>query len=1151
MSNNSLTQKCQKCGQPRVRQGKFCVICGTRFTDSEPSPEIVEETEEPVVQTVSDDSSQAETPPSGKKSLIRLEQGDNLLNYLRNNLAVVLISVGAISIIGAISFAIIMLLPEEIIPGVEVPPLEGIIFDLFVIIGFLAILIKEGIVFLGYLNKTGTLDRWFSFVLLLIYWVNLITFSLGLVQQSIFIDLGISFSFIFIFLSIHSIIPSLIYFRRFQENIFSGILSITFVSVLYLFQWITPVDPTLYTITVYILVIIVILTVLLWKDLVPFIGLNFLLPLIFLSPYLLSNSIVILVLLVLNLFPFIEILLRDYVNQKSDFSYSVQTVGQLISPLGIVTTSFAVFYGYLDVNISLVLFAIPVLGFMVLKPIKPIFKRSQAENLVLTILLLFTTVFLDVNIGNRITVIGVSSLLIIQTIVVVFSPDLVRIEKSYLNQAILLIVSLLAISLTNIDFLWKILLIIIPMMFLCYRIFRKEPINHNELQITVFGIEIIFLISFIRTPYIDWLIIPSSLVLALMGVSTLVLFHRKERMEEYSRDITIFVMIFEVVFLVIMLWTQSSIEMLYPVIILIVLAGMILLVEGQRRLKSEFHWINASFLVCFGLMTFWNEFDEIIVLIVTLLLILPILISLFQSNSEISPPSKIFNLNISLSGIGLSLIIFFEEFSPICHGLIYLIVVITWLSMYFSARKSLGNLSVLTILTLPGIIFFFELLLHETIFTPITEISYLYITIIVLFLPVVLLQFDKFFLRKETSTIFISPFVIGTAVVTLLSIVVFFVYEFTQLESYILIIGISIGIIASVFFIEWQYESGLILLISSMPPLFYLGYLETLSYAFYLLPLLPILVNFLIGLRYFRTSLNLRFQEIVIIIYLIVFVLFNPIQILTYSTALVSLFLVSWQILGIIKRKHHKTTFILTNTINAGLVLGLSFLMDPLPQDLFVLEITVSFILILVCLVIVFSTVSTFLHILYWQFKEVNEIFSILMTLTLIFDTSAVILALIALLTKYSDLELKDILFIILISTIVLVLVFIFVYTKGFIIKSQISAGCLYVTTFWLILSSTHTPNIETVFLWMFFAPILMIVFLTKRDKSIGIIGLILYLIAGIQLLTHTLDFILLGNSEWLTILGLIVYGIEMVTLGIYASLTRKTNPELVATEKV
>jgi hypothetical protein len=501
---------------------------------------------------------------------------------------------------------------------------------------------------------------------------------------------------------------------------------------------------------------------------------------------------------------------------------------------------------------------------------------------------------------------------------------------------------------------------------------------------------------------------------------------------------------------------------------------------------------------------------------------------------------KIFNLNISLSGIGLALIIFFEELSPINHGLIYLIVVITWLGMYFSSRNSLGNLSVLTILTLPGIIFFFEMLLHETIFTPITETNYLFSTSIVILLPILLLQFDKSFLKKETSAIIISPIVIGITVFTLLSVIAFLIYDFTEWESFIIIIGISIGIIVSTIFIEWQYESGLLILISSIPPLFYLTYLESLSYVFYLLPLLPIIVNFFIGFQYFKTSLSIRLQEIIIAVYLILFVVFNPIQILVYSTALVSLYLVSWQILGLIKRKQHKATFILTNTTNAGLVLGLTLLLDPLPQDFFVLELTVSLILAFGYLVIVFTSVSTVLHLLYWQFKEIEGNFSFFMTLTLIFDSSAVIMALIALLTRYTGLKLEDILFFILISTIVLVLLFILVYTKDFIIKSQISAGCLYVTTIWLILSSAYSPVIETVFLWMLFAPLLMIVFITKRDKSIGLIGLILYLVAGVQLLTQTLDFMLLGDTEWVTILGLIIYGIEMVTLGIYASITSK-----------
>ncbi|MHA2319113.1 MAG: hypothetical protein ACXAC6_15300, partial [Candidatus Hodarchaeales archaeon] len=985
MSNNSPTQKCQKCGNPRVRQGKFCIICGTRFTETEPSFETGEETEDSVAPIDTEDSSQAETSLPVKKSLISLEKGTDLLKYARENLAVVLISTGAISIIGAIAFTVIMLLPEEIISGVKVPPIEGIIFDLFVIIGLLAILIKEGTVFLGYLHKKGNLDRWFSFVLLLVYWVNLITFSLGIVQKSIFVDLGVSFPFIFMLLSLFALIPSFIYFRRFKENIFSGILIINLVSVLYLLQWITQVDPILFTLAVYFLIIVVILTVFLFKDPVPFIGLNFLLPIIFLSPYLLSNSVVFIVLLVLNAFPFIEIILRNYVNRERNLSNSVQTIGQLISPLGIITTSFAVFYGYLEPFISLVLFAVPVIGFIVLKSLKPVFKRSQSANFVLIIFLIFATILLDLSIGNSPVVLGVAFLLTIQTLVVVLSVDETKQQSPFSNLSLLILVSLIVISLTKIDFLWKILLIIVPIVVLCYLLIRKLPLNHNQVQIIVFGTEIIFLISFIKTPSMDWMIIPISLLLALMGLTTLVFFHRNERSQEYSRDISIFVMIFEAVLLVIMLWTQSSIEMLYPVMILIVFAGIVLLVEGLRNIASEFQWINASFLVCFGLMTFWNEFDEIIILIVTFLLILPIMIDLFKSkgidkSSSSTTTHKIFNLNISLSGIGLSLIIFFEELSPTNHGLIYLIVVISWLGMYFSARNSLGNQSVFTILTLPGMIFLFEMLLHETIFTPITEINYLFITFIVLLLPIVLLQFDKSFLKKETSAIIITPFVIGTAVITLLSVIAFLIYDLTQLESYILIIGISIGIIVSTIFIEWQYESGLLILISSIPPLFYLTYLETLSYVFYLLPLMPIIVNFLIGFQYFKTSLSMRLQELIIAIYLILFVVLNPIQILVYSTALVSLYLVSWQILGLIKRKQHKATFILTNTVNAGLVLGLTLLLDPLPQDLFVLELTVSLILALGCLVIVFTSVSTVLHLLYWQFKEIDRNFSVLMT---------------------------------------------------------------------------------------------------------------------------------------------------------------------------
>jgi hypothetical protein len=1151
MSNNSSSQSCKKCGNPRVHKGKFCVKCGTRFADlvieleSIDAKDVVDST----VPTTIEEPRQAETAPIQRTSFISFNQGTSLIKYLRKNQSIVLIGVGTVSIIGAIAFTLLMLIPKDLISGIEVPPIEGMIFDLFVVLGLLAILIKEGAVLLGYLPKKSTLDRWFSFVLLLVFWVNLITFSLGLVEKSIFLDLGLSFSLIFLLLTIQNIFPSFIYFRRYEENIFSGILTINLVSVLYLFQWIIPADPMLYTITICFLVILVIVIALKWKDIVPFIGISILLPLIFLSPYLLSNSVVILVLLIFNLFPFIEALLRNYMSQDSDYSISILTIGQLTSPLGILTTCFAVFYGYLEPSISIILFAIPVFGFMGLKAIRPIFRKNQLTDFVIIIFLLFSTIFLDLSLGNSPVLLGVSILLTIQAIVLIIEILQTRQQVNKSIYTFLLLISLMTVSLTSIEFIWKILVVLIPLMSVFFLITRKIAVNHKQVQFIVFGVEIMFVLSFIRTPQIDWIIVPASLVLAFLGLCTFVFFHRTRQVEEYSLDIIIFSVIFEAILLVIMVWTQTSIEMLFPVVILIVFTGILLLAQVQRRVTTEFRWINASFLVCFGLMTFWNEFDEIITLTTTFLLMLPIMIDLIQSrginkSSSISGSPKIFNLNLSLSGIGLSLIIFFEEFSPINHGLIYLIVIITWLGMYFSARNSLGSLSAITILILPGIIFFFELLLHETIFTPITEISYLFVTISVLLVPPILLQIDESFLKKETTKITVTPLLLGVTVITILSVLAFAIYEFNQQESAIIIAGISIGIIITTLFIKYQYESGLVLVISSIPPLFYLVNLDILSYLFYLLPLLPILVNFLVGFQYLKTSLSIRLQELIIIGYLVLFILLDPVQTIVYSTTLVSVFLFSWQIFGIIKRKHDKMSFILTNTINSGLMCGLIFLLDPLPQDLYVLGIPVSFILILVILSITFILLSTIMHLLYWQFKEIDENFSFLMALTLIFNCSAMIIAYIGLLTKYTDIMLGDILSFTLISTIVLIMLFLFVYMKEFLVKSQISSACLYVTTIWMITSSIHSPTIETVFLWIFFAPIFMIVYLTKRDRSIGLLGLILYLIAGIELFTNTLNFILLGDTEWLTILGFIVYGIEMVTLGIYTSITRKSHIE-------
>ena len=82
----------------------------------------------------------------------------------------------------------------------------------------------------------------------------------------------------------------------------------------------------------------------------------------------------------------------------------------------------------------------------------------------------------------------------------------------------------------------------------------------------------------------------------------------------------------------------------------------------------------------------------------------------------------------------------------------------------------------------------------------------------------------------------------------------------------------------------------------------------------------------------------------------------------------------------------------------------------------------------------------------------------------------------------------------------------------------------------------------ELVFLSLILAPLFFIIFLTKRDNDLALFGFIFHVFAGLRIIENTLNFITLGKTNWLTILALIVFGLELVTLGIFASLKRKPN---------
>ena len=83
------------------------------------------------------------------------------------------------------------------------------------------------------------------------------------------------------------------------------------------------------------------------------------------SPHLLSNSIVIVIVLLLVSFPFVEAILHKLDEEKEDIG--VKTLGKLSITFGMINVSFSVFYGYLLPEVAVLVLTIPILGFLFLK----------------------------------------------------------------------------------------------------------------------------------------------------------------------------------------------------------------------------------------------------------------------------------------------------------------------------------------------------------------------------------------------------------------------------------------------------------------------------------------------------------------------------------------------------------------------------------------------------------------------------------------------------------------------------------------------------------------------------------------------------------------------------------------------------------------
>lgn len=1147
MDGKESPRKCPKCGASLLSQAKFCTQCGTRLVDSiAPTPGHKEPEIEPqTVQkpTIELDVVHPATTPSQLDTT--LDYGLKLVSSVKENISNVIVLLGAVVILVAMAIVVVMLIPREFVSDIEVPPIEGTFFDLFVFLGLVTLLVKELTVFLGYIPKKETLDRWFSLVITIIWWTNLITLSMGLVETSLFFQIGFDVQTIFIILSLINFLIGLLYFWRYLEPLFSITFIVIIMSIVYLLQWIIPIVPIDYTILIFLTTFGVVIVSRHAKDTTIFIGLTVLLPLMFLSPYLLSNSNVIAILSLLISLPFIQTFLQYLlIKAPEKTNLTIKTLGELCGTLGMINVGFSVFYGYIPPELSVFLLSVPVIGFIILKVIYPNFQGTPLRDLTISVLLVFNLVFFEFIVINQLVLFGVALLLIAFSIFTSLEYIAIQQQNIHYYAESLLLISLVVVSLTNILFFWKICLLIIPLLTIMVLTLQKKPIDQRTAREFIFGSEILFLVAFLRTPAFDWIVIPVFSIIVLGGVFTLFISYDTNEKTTYSLDLTIFTLIFEVTLLVIMLWTKNSLEMLYPVFLLLILAFIISFTQTLKKLHVNFIWLNSTFIVCFGLMAYWNEFDAYLTVLVSFLMMLPILIEAFLSKDDQKDTTNQVvyrnrNLSISLSAIGLALIVFFEELDPISHGLLYLLIPIAWMALFLFEKSNYNALSVLSIILFPGFVFIFELGLKQTIFTPITEKPYLYLTLLALAVPIVVLQADQY--RKQLQTL-INPFVIGTALFSLILLVSFEIYEFQPEESMLLVFGLVIAIIVSILTIKWQYESVLLLIISFFPSTLYASYIDIpSSLGVHIIPIFPILLNFLMALKYMRTDLSVKLHEFLMLFYIGLFILFSPIKLIEYTTALIIAFNISWLFLGIIQGKTNQNTLILTNLMNSIFVLILVFFIEPPVSESYINEFGINIPLrtTLIFLVLVMISLVTILHLVSWQLTKIDPKDSYLMTLILVFNSSSFVLLLIPILFIMTD-GLYFVILGILVVSAILLLFSISLYMRVTRLNQDITLACIYTTAVWVILSSLYFPNIELVFLWIFFAPLLMIVFLIKQEKTIVLLGAVFYFVAGLRLIDYTLEFLFSGIADWISILGLIIFGIELVSLGIYISISSK-----------
>ncbi|MHA1994373.1 MAG: hypothetical protein ACW97Z_07525 [Candidatus Hodarchaeales archaeon] len=1136
MENSKDTIKCLSCRADIPSHAKFCTKCGTEIRLGQPASEHIS----PDPQETRQEEPQPQIPFVREKvDIIR-----NLWIFFRTHFSQIFIGVGVLSLISAIAFILIALIPQEFITDVGIPPVEGIFFDVFVILSFILMICKEITYVLGIVPKKKIIDKWFSLIILLLLWVNLITFGLGLVETSVFYDLGGTLQLIFIVFSGIDFTIAFIYFVRYRNPLFSSTFVISIMTIIYLQQWIIPVEPAIYTAIILIATILLILITLITKDLIPSIGTMILVPMMLLSPYILSNTSIIAISILLGSFPLIDVYLSNRARKESlNFNKGLSVLSNVSCLFGIITLGFMVFYGYLPEESYLILLSTLILVLLLLKMR---FKQALLfpfRDWTLILILIFFTAFFDMISIDLIILTGIAGILTLFVSYNFFEYTSTKRPNIIQFSEFLLLTALVIISITKIEFIPKSSFFIFPLLSLLILLYRGTDFDHSSIRLFVFGFISLFILSFLLHPSYDWISIPIFSLIALEGTLCVTIFHEMGENESFHIDLSIVTILLEIDLLVLMLGTTTALEMIYPVIMLIIVMLLICGIQVWKPLKENFVWVNSTYLITFGLMTYWNEFEPILTLIIVFMTLIPLVLEKITFKkidvpAQLERANQSHNFNIALTAVGLTLVILFEELNPVSHAILLLLGPIVWIVV--SIRNKIDNsTNLLLIVISPGIIYLFELIIHTTIFTPVTEVIYLYSTLIVIATPAILLQSIKFFKKGSLTENRVNPFIMMTVIYSVLITYSTWIYELDVETVSLLYLVLLVIIVISSFLITWQYESTLLVITTFLPSVMFSYDVDFPQLVLYILPIIPLCFNIGIAFKRMKSVLAVKLHETLMVIYLIFFILMYPVKILEYTIFLATLLLISWQILGTLNRKLDSSLLEITSFLNTILVLTLAMFIDSyLPETILVegniiLNLNTIF-LVLSCLIIALSTI---LGIIYWQVKQESVKLPILLSGSLVANFLSLLLVIVSLLLRTTDFTLDEIAlgFLIISSSLLFLgLLTNFRFTR---LNSEIISSVVIATSLWVLITSTFFHNIEVIFLWILFAPILVAHYLHKKEFSYLSVGIVFYTLTSMRLLEIILDSLQTGITNWLGILGLVLLGVELLSIGIYTVL--------------